>query len=216
MLYDTTYYNIHEAAIMAITKEQIFTVADELDAAGQSPTLAAVRKAVGGGSFTTISEAMSEWKAQRIAQSVPSREPVPQALNEKLNELGFDIWSLATSAAQGRLQQEREGLAAARTQMEAEHQEAADLADSMNSELETLQQKLQSLEATLAQERGSVATLREQLQKTNDRAITAEARAGEIEKRADNLNAELERVNLRNAELIQLMTERLSRFTEPK
>ena len=39
---------------MAITTEQIWSAADALDAAGQSPTLAAVRKAVGGGSFTTI------------------------------------------------------------------------------------------------------------------------------------------------------------------
>lgn len=35
---------------MAISKEQIFQVADEMDAAGQNPTLAAVRKALDGGS----------------------------------------------------------------------------------------------------------------------------------------------------------------------
>lgn len=39
---------------MAITKEQIFAVADKLDAADQNPTLASVRKQLGGGSFTTI------------------------------------------------------------------------------------------------------------------------------------------------------------------
>lgn len=38
---------------MAISKEQIFAVADELDAAGQNPTLANVRKQLGSGSFTT-------------------------------------------------------------------------------------------------------------------------------------------------------------------
>ena len=41
---------------MAITREQIWNAADEIDAAGQNPTLAAVRKAVGGGSFTTIQD----------------------------------------------------------------------------------------------------------------------------------------------------------------
>ena len=40
---------------MAISKEQIFAVADELDAAGQNPTLANVRKQLGSGSFTTSS-----------------------------------------------------------------------------------------------------------------------------------------------------------------
>lgn len=201
---------------MAITKEQIFAVADELDAAGQAPTLAAVRKAVGGGSFTTISEAMSEWKAQRLAQAVPAREPVPDTLNEKLTELGFDIWQLATNAAQGRLQQERDGLTAARTQMEAERQEAADLADSMSSELEAVQKQLQAVEAKLLQEQAGVVGLREQLQKITERAITAEARASEIEKRADNLNSELERVNRSNAELIQLMTEKLAQWSAAK
>lgn len=196
---------------MAITKEQIFAVADELDAAGHAPTLAAVRKAVGGGSFTTISEAMSEWKSRRMEQAAPSREPVPEALKEKLTDLGFEIWQLATHAAHGRLQQERDALAAVRTQMEAERQEAADLADSMSADLETVQRRLQMVEAKLLQEQSGATDLREQLQKAIERAITAEARASEIEKRADNLNAELERVNLRNAELIQLMTEKLTR-----
>ena len=50
---------------MAITRERIFEVAEAMDAAGQVPTLAAVRKAIGGGSFTTISEAMTEWKANK-------------------------------------------------------------------------------------------------------------------------------------------------------
>ena len=33
---------------MAISKEQVWAAADELDANGQKPTLAAVRKAIGG------------------------------------------------------------------------------------------------------------------------------------------------------------------------
>ena len=43
LLYDTT-YNIKKGCAMAITKEQIFEAADELVAAGQKPTLAAVRQ----------------------------------------------------------------------------------------------------------------------------------------------------------------------------
>ena len=60
---------------MAITKEQIFAVADDLDAAGQNPTLASVRKQLGGGSFTTISEAMNEWRARKASQAAPSSPP---------------------------------------------------------------------------------------------------------------------------------------------
>ena len=41
---------------MALTKDQILQAADQLAAAGTAPTLAAVRAAVGGGSYTTINE----------------------------------------------------------------------------------------------------------------------------------------------------------------
>ena len=43
---------------MALSASEIPVIADQLDAAGTTPTLAAVRRALGGGSFTTISEAM--------------------------------------------------------------------------------------------------------------------------------------------------------------
>ena len=55
---------------MAISKEQIFAVADELDAAGQNPTLANVRKQLGSGSFTTISEAMNEWRGLLVFSAI--------------------------------------------------------------------------------------------------------------------------------------------------
>jgi len=49
-----------------------------------NPTLAAVRKGLGGGSFTTISEAMTEWKARKAAREKPLNEPAPQAVAERL------------------------------------------------------------------------------------------------------------------------------------
>ena len=52
---------------MAITTADIHAAADRIAEAGQQPTLAAVRSALGGGSFTTISEAMKGWKAAQAA-----------------------------------------------------------------------------------------------------------------------------------------------------
>jgi hypothetical protein len=63
---------------MAISKDDVFKVADAIDAAGQSPTLAAVRKALGGGSFTTISQPLNEWKARKIAKEVVHRTRLRQ------------------------------------------------------------------------------------------------------------------------------------------
>ena len=60
---------------MAITTPDIHAAADKIAAQGTTPTLAAVRSALGGGSFTTISEAMKEWKASQQASATPIREP---------------------------------------------------------------------------------------------------------------------------------------------
>ena len=187
---------------MAITKDQIFAVADEIDAAGQNATLAAVRKALGGGSFTTISEGMTEWKARKAAKETPLREPAPSAVADRLAELGTEIWSSALELANGRLATEREALEAARLQLEADKAEAAELADQVTAELEVAKTAL--LSATTAEQaaRSECDSLRQTLADQKLRAATSEARANEIEKRANDLNAELARVNQQNANLV--------------
>jgi hypothetical protein len=61
---------------MAVTKEQVFAAADQISVAGQRPTLEAVRK-ITGGSYTTISPALNEWKARQATTAAPLREPAP-------------------------------------------------------------------------------------------------------------------------------------------
>lgn len=62
---------------MAISIEDVYSVADRLFESGQQPTLAAVRSALGGGSFTTISEAMKSWRSRQQAAATPVREAAP-------------------------------------------------------------------------------------------------------------------------------------------
>ncbi len=131
---------------MAVTREQIFAVADELDTAGQKPTLAAVRKALGGGSFTTISEAMNEWRARKASQAAPIREPTPQAVADRLAEAGAEIWSLALELANARLASEREALEQARQEAEQARREAAELADQLAGELDEARARIEALE----------------------------------------------------------------------
>ena len=59
---------------MAVTKEQIIAAADQIAAAGERPTLEAVRQIVGG-SYTTISPVLNEWKARQKEATAPLREP---------------------------------------------------------------------------------------------------------------------------------------------
>ena len=187
---------------MAITREQIFAVADEIDAAGQNATLAAVRKALGGGSFTTISDGMTEWKARKAARETPLREPAPSMVAERLTELGAELWSAALELANARLDSEREALEVARLQLESDKAEAAELADQVTAELELAKAALQT--ATIAElaARNEADGLRQALTEAKLKVATAEARADEIEKRADDLNAELSRVNQQNAGLV--------------
>ena len=187
---------------MAISKDQIFAAADELDAAGQSPTLAAVRKALGGGSFTTISEGMTDWKARKAAKETPLREPAPPLVAERLAELGAELWAAALELANGRLAAEREGLETLRIQLEAEKVEAAELADQVTAELEVAKQGLTAAAAAEQAARAELEGLRQQLSQARLQAATAQARAAEIDKRASDLNAELARVNQQNAGLV--------------
>ncbi len=187
---------------MAITKDQIFAVADEIDAAGQNATLAAVRKALGGGSFTTISEGMTEWKARKAARETPLREPAPPAVADRLAELGTEIWSCALELANGRLAAEREALEAARLQLETDKAEAAELADQVTAELEVAKAALLAANKAEQAARSECEALRQALAEQKLRAATSEARANEIDKRASDLNAELARVNQQNADLV--------------
>ena len=87
-----------------------------------------MRKAVGGGSFTTIQEAMTEWKARKAAREAPRRPPAPQAVLDTLETLGAEVWAVALDLATARLAGERETLASARAEMEAARRDVADLA----------------------------------------------------------------------------------------
>jgi len=129
---------------VALTRETIWETADHLTAAGQSPTLAAIRRALGGGSFTTISEAMTEWHAKRRQAAVPIREPVPAEIAERTREFGESIWAAALELANARLAAEREGFERQRTELAAAREEAAQAADHLSAEADALRTELQA------------------------------------------------------------------------
>lgn len=158
---------------MAISREQIWAAADELDAAGQNPTLAAVRKAVGGGSFTTIQDAMTEWKARKAAKAAPLREPPPGTLADRLQELASDVWTAAMELATARLEVEREALETARAELDAARLEAAELADALTTELDETRARVVQLEKQIETERVVAAGVRERLAVSESRTQEA-------------------------------------------
>ena len=164
---------------MAISIEDVYSAADRLSESGQQPTLAAVRSALGGGSFTTISEAMKSWRAMQQAAATPVREAAPTAVMERLNQLGADVWAVAISMANDRLTKEREAFESAKADMELAHKEAAELADQMAAELESMRKQLEQ-QGTL-------------LRSAQEAAQTTQAALTEAQRRTDGLSELLER-----------------------
>ena len=191
---------------MKSTKERIFEIADDIDAGGQKPTLAAVRKAIGGGSFTTISEAMKDWRSRKEAKEARPFLPPPSAVTERLADLGTEIWSLAIEMANGQLAAERDAFDKARSELEIEKLEAFELVDQVTADLEAAQRKIADSEAAERTAVADLSALREQAAALSERAAATEARAVEASKHAGDLNAELARVNTQNAELIKALS----------
>ena len=179
---------------MAITREIIWAAADTLDLAGEKPTLAAIRKRVGGGSYTTISDAMTEWHARRASQQSPQRDPVPEKVGEAAAELVGMVWQVAIDIAEGRLQAERTAIEEARQQMEAEKAEAAAFADQLSQELEAAKVKVSELTAALDAGATAITTLQSERDHERARAERLDAVAGERQKIVDTLKDELAQV----------------------
>lgn len=192
---------------MTSTTARIFEIADELDAAGQNPTLATVRKALGGGSYTTISQAMNEWRAKKAAKETPIREAAPQAIADLLGQFGMEVWAQALQLANGRLAAEREALEKARQEIEAQRQEAAELADQVSSELESARQEASSLRGQLEIERSNAKASSDTLRERERDLAVALARSDEISTRASQLNEQLSAANAQNAELVRVVAE---------
>lgn len=192
---------------MTITTARIFEIADNLDAIGQNPTLASVRKALGGGSYTTISQAMAEWRAKKSAKETTTREVPPPAVTEMLEQLGAELWTHAIQMANARLAAEREALEKDRQDLEAQRREAAELADQVSAELEAAKTEAATLRTQIEAERTQSRTLADAVRDRERDLAVAQARTEEVNTRADQLNQQLAAATAQNAELVRAIAE---------
>lgn len=111
----------------------------------------AVRKKLGGGSFTTISDAMTEWKANKQKKAQPAVEPLPAELSTAANSLAGEFWTVARTAAERLLAGERERLAAEQAELREQAAEAVELADTLTAEAEGLRDQLAQAQGAIAE-----------------------------------------------------------------
>lgn len=179
---------------MAITTPDIHAIADKITAAGGTPTLAAVRSALGGGSFTTISEAMKEWKSSKQLSAAPIREAAPAVIAERMVDAAAEAWAIALEMANARLKSEREALDGARLEMEKAQAEAGELADQLAADLEAAQvaiqeerEALKTAKVQATQKATEIADLVRQLGEQTDAAHSAAAALAEARARIEQL-----------------------------
>ena len=172
---------------MAINTADIHAAADALAAQGKRPTLAAVRATLGGGSFSTIGEALKTWHKPDAAHA-QEKAPIPNAITESAARMAAAMWAQAQEHAQGVIQAAQEELEQQRQAMETVRQEAVEAADALAAQLAEVRQELESVRAEL------VAT-RERLAATTEKAQHAEAQA--VQARAAETEARIEAAELR-------------------
>jgi chromosome segregation ATPase len=180
---------------MAITKEQVFQAADELNAAGHDPSVAKVRKVLNHGSYTTINTMMKEWRKLRSPEENSPREPAPQAVIDKSHALSHEVWAVALELANARLASEREALETARADMEGAQREAIEMADQLSDELEHAKKQLKAMHDQLEKAKTEKDALTKQVAKQTEKANMAEIRAHAIEQRANDLRKALDQAH---------------------
>ena len=109
---------------MAITREQILETASRLQAQGIKPTQTNVREALGGGSFTTIAEALREWRADQDQTAQLQQVVIPSDITDRTQVLIAQVWETAQTLANDRLVKEREALEHKEALINAEIDEA--------------------------------------------------------------------------------------------
>ena len=197
---------------MALTIQDIHAAADQLQEQGVKPTLAEVRKALGGGSFTTISDAMQSWKREQQEEQELQQVDLPSGITERLHTLGADMWQTAIDMANDRLSKEREALEVVKTKAQAETDEAQEAVKTLEGEQADLLQQLDEVATTAktatksAQQATAdhsalkqvLADTKHQLELEHSKAETAQSQLAEVrnalEKQSVELSASLSKV----------------------
>lgn len=133
---------------MALTTQQVHATADNLQEKGIKPTLSEVRKALGGGSFTTISDAMKSWRQEHQDEQELKQVELPSAINERLQALGADMWQTALDIAHDRLAKEREALEVIKAKSQQDVDQYAESVRTLEAEYNDLLKQLDEVTAT--------------------------------------------------------------------
>ena len=133
-----------------ITRDQVFEEADTLADEGIQPTVKLVRERIGG-SYSTITPHLAAWKNERGGKAVANVPDMP----ESVVAASRSVWVAAWKGAEDLIQTERDGLTAARREMESERAEMASEITELEGKLDTVTGERDTLTRSLGPMRGS-------------------------------------------------------------
>lgn len=189
---------------MEITKEtrdRIFAAADQLyEQAGREsfPTVDAVRKQARV-NMNDASVGMKEWRRAQTAQAAPIAVRVPEAVQQAGDQAVATMWQHAQELANESLRAAQAGWDAERTLIESVSEQTSQAFDEQAQELEGARLALKGVQGELEQSSAlnqeqarQIVGLKENLVGMTSTADQYKARAEEIDRRANDLRAELD------------------------
>ncbi len=171
-------------------KDRIIATASALVAEGiDNPTNDQIRERIGGGSLSTISPVMREWREGRKAEVLAALE-LPAELKRTIETSLAQMWAAASKLATESVE---------RIKLKAE----SDIAD-VTAERDEALAEVQSMEAQLAELSVNVQAREQTITQLND--DLSHERAGAAQLKADNLALQT-RVKDRDTQIADLKTE---------
>lgn len=183
-------------------RARIFEAANALyEEAGRLlfPTVDAVRKRARA-NMNDANTYMKEWRRAQTAQIAPVPVQVPSAIQQTNSAALAEIWLAAVTLANDSLRVAQSGWDAERVESETLAQQMATAFEEQAAELDAANVRVAELQIALSDAAAEAGRLRNQLDKAlsdagNERnaASQAQAKAIEIERRANDLRVELDR-----------------------
>ncbi len=150
-----------------VTRRQVFDAADRLAESGLSPTVVTVRGDLGKGSFTTINQHLSEWKA--LKWKLDGETQIPPLVEAKARELLGSLWVLASHEANQSIDRIREAALGDVAELQGQLEEVLRRNEVLTAEREVLLAKLARAQAENDTLRRQIADLAEGLAATGTR-----------------------------------------------
>lgn len=174
-------------------KDRIFAVADELFAAsgaGHFPSVEAVRQK-SRANMNYVVEALKEWRQQQRKTIQVAREPLPEILHESIIGLGHSIWETAQKLAGESLETIKAAFETEKADLNKLLLEQSNAFEKLRAELEATDNRCIALDARCERTEAEAGEMKTQLAVALEDAGIAKLRVIEIEKRTEDLKAEL-------------------------